>query len=496
MENQQSILIIDDSIQIQALLESALEDVGYRCVLASTGAKGIQDALSEPPGIIFLDVQLPDMGGLEVMRSIKEQNSRVPIIVMTGNTSMNLALQAMQQGAFDYITKPFLLHTIRDAAKRAFASVQQDSAFRVNHSFSAGVIEEKRMIGSSAVLKEVFKMLGLVCSTPNKTSVLIQGESGTGKELIAQTIHTNSATASEPFVGINCTAIPENLLESELFGSERGAYTGATQRRIGKFEAAGAGTIFLDEIGDLPLSLQAKLLRVLQERTFERIGGNDTIPVRARFITATHRDLAEEVRKGTFREDLFYRLNIAVVHLPPLRERRDDIQLLANYFLSKYNTQMNKAVMGFSEEALAALKHYAFPGNVRELENIVERAVMLCTSSVIQVESFGISAVSDMEPVQPPASSTLAHGSEVLKSEESHPTDTNTLVETDNDGTIFSIAREAAIANFERCFITKLLTLHHGNVSVAAKEAHLSRTHFHELMRRYGVTAQKFRKKH
>jgi DNA-binding NtrC family response regulator len=524
----QTILIIDDTIQVQLFIESALESLGYSCLLAGTGIEGLKIAFLQEPSLVLCDVRLPDMNGLEVMSAIKERLPHIPIIIMTGDNSMDLVLQAMQKGAFDYITKPFLLDTLHQTVHRALASASHEVAARDkgNDELRTSIGEGKRIIGSSPALKDVFKMLGLVCSTPNRTSVLIQGESGTGKELIAQTIHANSTSASEPFVGINCTAIPEQLLEAELFGAEKGAYTGATQRRIGRFEAAGAGTIFLDEIGDLSLALQAKLLRVLQERTFERIGGNETLPVRARFVTATHRTLQEEVRHGRFREDLFYRLNVAVVQLPPLRERREDIAVLAQYFLRKFSGQMNKTITDFSHEALAALNGYAFPGNVRELENIVERAVMLSTGSVIQAQALGLAedlpaprgaheeykhgddehstkAQSPPLPIVSPSehSSHSATSPPVITSPSTTEVSILQMAEREASGfltsalnsTIFSVAREASLAKFERAFVRRLLLLHRGNVSAAAGEAQLSRTHFHELMRRYNVTAQEFR---
>jgi DNA-binding NtrC family response regulator len=473
---QSTFLIVDDTPEVLAMMAKMLETAGHRTIAVSNGRDAVNAVAAHRVDAVFMDVQMPEMDGLEAMALIKSRSPHIPVIVITGNGSVNVAIKAMRQGAFDYIAKPFTLAAVRDISHRALTSAHVSSPAELTTlatTASGTSAQEDVIIGASKPMQEVFKLIGLITSTPNHTSVLITGESGTGKELIARAIHANSLaradSGEEAFVGINCTAIPENLLESELFGSERGAYTGAMNRRIGKFELAGMGTIFLDEIGDLPLSLQAKLLRVLQERSFERVGGNEPIPVRARFVVATHRNLADEVKVGRFREDLFYRLNVAVVQLPALRERNEDIRTLANYFLAKYNASMNKAVVGFSNEALEALEQYAFPGNVRELENIVERALMLTTGNLILPQSLGLLSRS---------------GSAERETER---------VAFTIEGDVFSEERDAVIAEFERQFVMKLLKAHNGNVSAAAEASQMSRQNFHRLMQKYSVDAELFR---
>jgi transcriptional regulator with PAS, ATPase and Fis domain len=315
-------------------------------------------------------------------------------------------------------------------------------------------------------MQEVYKLIGSVSTTPNNTPALILGESGTGKELVARTIHSNGENSSGPFVAINCTAFPETLLESELFGHEKGAFTGAGERKLGKFEVARTGTIFLDEISNLSPHLQQKLLRVLQEREFERLGGNSSIAVEARFIAATNLNVEKEVKQGRFREDLFYRLNVVAIHLPPLRDRKDDIPLLALYFMSKYNDQLKKTVKGFSEEAMMWLQSYRYPGNVRELENLIERAVMLSKGDIIPVNVFHDSV---RPSAPPPAVFPIV-------------------------SPIFSKSRQHILKQFEMQFLADVLTEHHGNVSAAARASKMTRQNFQRLMSKHNMRATSFRK--
>jgi two-component system response regulator AtoC len=315
-------------------------------------------------------------------------------------------------------------------------------------------------------MQEIYKLIGSISTTPTHTSVLILGESGTGKELFARAIHANSQNAQEPFVAINCTALPETLLESELFGYEKGAFTGAQGRKLGKFEDAGRGTIFLDEVGNLSPQLQQKLLRVLQEREFNRLGGNEPRHVEARFVTATNQDLHAEVKRKAFREDLFFRLNVVTIQLPPLRERKEDVPLLAVHFLMKYNEQLKKNIQGFSEEALHLLCEYQYPGNVRELENLVERAVMLTNGNVILANAIG------ELPSQPSP----------------HPPSLPIV------STVFSKSRLHVIGLFEKQFLMHQLSLSHGNVTAAATASRMTRQNFQRLMKKYGVESPSFKK--
>jgi transcriptional regulator with PAS, ATPase and Fis domain len=310
-------------------------------------------------------------------------------------------------------------------------------------------------------MHEIYKLIGSASTTPNHTTTLITGETGTGKELVARAIHNNSCCPSEPFIAINCTALPETLLESELFGHEKGAFTGAVNKKIGKFEYAGKGTIFLDEIGDLSPYLQKKLLRVLQEREFERLGDNTTIPIEARFIAATNQNIESKIKNRTFREDLFFRLNIVNIHLPPLRDRREDIYMLAHFFLARYNNQLKKNVTGISDEAVSLLESYSYPGNVRELENIIERAVMLTGGNVILADVLcelaeDIHLKSDSIPIVSPE---------------------------------FAVSRDHILNLFEKNFIMDTLRQHKGNVSAAAKTSKMSRQNFHRLMTKYKIKA-------
>jgi DNA-binding NtrC family response regulator len=480
-----TILVVDDRADIRLFLRKVIEDMGYHCEQASSGEESIEKLSSTEPVLVFMDVQMLGMSGLEALTVIKSRHPELPVVIITANGTMDVAIQAMQKGAFDYITKPLALEAVQHVITQALQRRNETTQDSKEHgsvrtmptapgvSFSATSTEEFSVVGKSKAMQEVFKRIGLISTTPNHSSVLIHGESGTGKEMIARAIHANSANATQPFVGINCTAIPEHLLESELFGSERGSYTGSTQRRIGKFEYAGEGTIFLDEIGDLSLSLQAKLLRVLQERVIERVGGNEQIAVKARFITATHRFLPDEVRAGRFREDLFYRLNIVTLDLPPLRERRGDIMVLAEHFVQKYNRLMNRAITGFSDEARAMLESYQFLGNVRELENIIERAFIFTTGTTILPTTLGIVGLGGQN-----ATNFAAHPAKPRISSR-----------------VYAEARETALADFEREFLQMLLAEHEGNVTAAAQEAQLTRQYFHRMMQRYDITADVFRKK-
>lgn len=465
-----TIFIVDDAPDIQEMLKAFLFDFHAELRCFSSGEEAIQACYAQKPSVVIMDVQMPGISGLEAMEKMKTVHPDVPFVIITGAGSVDIAVKAMQQGVFDYLAKPFSAQIVRDIIQRALKSKEHTDEPAAGMAFSVDTKEDYAIVGMSKPIQEVFKLIGLISTTPNQTSVLITGESGTGKELIARAIHANSGGRANksliPLVPINCTAIPENLLESELFGAERGAYTGAVKRRIGKFESAGEGTIFLDEIGDLSAGLQAKLLRVLQERVFERVGGDESLPVRARFITATHRNLENDVRAGKFREDLFYRLNVAVIHLPPLRGRREDIPLLTHYFLSKHNARMGKSVQGFTDEAYTILSTYSFPGNVRELENMIERAVMLTTGPMILAPALGLK-----------------------KDDESLPA----LPISDPESAVFSEAREQVMAQFEERFVKRLLSLHRGNVSAAADASQMSRQNFHRLMQKYSIQSEMFR---
>ncbi len=458
------ILVVDDDEKILFAFRQVFTREGYVCIVAKNGPEALEMMQLEKPQIIFMDIAMPGLDGLETLQRMKLQSATVPVIMVTGHGTMQTAIKAIQLGAFDYLTKPLDITKVRDIVRRVLSSVSLQETTHLT--FKAEYSDRYELIGNSGGMQEVYKLIGSISTTPNHTSVLIVGESGTGKELVARAIHAHSSNAREPFIGINCTVLPESLLESELFGHEKGAFTGAVDKKIGKFEIAQRGTIFLDEIGDLSSSFQQKLLRVLQEREFERVGGNEIIKVEGRFITATNRDIEHDVKQGKFRKDLFYRFNVVTIQLPPLRERKVDVPLLANYFLSRYNIQLKKSVKGFSNEAMSLLQSYTYPGNVRELENLIERAVMLTKGDLILPEVF--------KDVVDPASrmgAPLPIG-----------------------GSTFKKSRALIRAIFEKQYVLDQLNKHHGNVTASAKASGMTRQNFQRLMTRNKISAGRFRR--
>jgi two-component system, NtrC family, response regulator AtoC len=380
-----NILIIDDEVNLRKTLATILRGRGYSVTEAGDGAEALSLLGDIRPDLIFTDWKMPELGGEEVLRYMRKHASlsSVPVIVITAFGSSHSAIEAVRLGAYDFIAKPFDLQEISLTAERALAHSALNREVtelraQVERSSPLG---NGRIIGASAPMVDVFKTIGRVADTDS--TVLICGESGTGKELVAQAIHCYSGRRDRAFVAVNCAALPETLLESELFGHERGAFTGAVSRRAGRFEMAEGGTIFLDEIAEISPALQSKLLRVLQERTFERLGGTETITGTFRVIAATNRDLEASVREKLFREDLFYRLNVVRIPVPALRERRADIVLLAEHFLRVYSEKNSLAAVGFSDDAILVLQTYPYPGNVRELENMIERAVLMARGRII-----------------------------------------------------------------------------------------------------------------
>jgi two-component system NtrC family response regulator len=374
-----SILIIDDDDSLRRVMEFSLVEAGYAVRIASSGEDGLRLFEQEVCDAVVTDITMPGMGGMEVLARIREKDEQLPVIVITAYGTIESAVEAMKKGAFDYITKPFNRDELRMTLEKALTlrrlqreNLELRAAVTDRYSF-AGII------GTSDRLKEVLDLAGRVA--PSEASVLITGESGTGKELLARGIHVNSSRAQGPFVAVNCASIPEGLIESELFGHVKGAFTGAVRDKAGKFELARGGTLFLDEIGDLRVDLQAKILRALQERQVDRVGGNLPLAVDVRVLAATNKDIERAVKEGAFREDLYYRLNVITLQMPPLRERRDDIPLLARYFLKKFNS----AAVEVDSAALSALRAYGWPGNVRELENVIERASVLRRGDLVSL---------------------------------------------------------------------------------------------------------------
>ncbi len=378
-----TILIVDDETQNREYLSEILSDEGYSITTAINGQDAIGKLSQDSFHVVLTDLQMPELDGLAVIRHLVDNKLNTIGILYTGYGSVKTAVDAMKLGAFDYITKPFKAEEIKVVVKKALEhlALQEENTYLKQQLKARYKFEN--IVGTSDKMQKIFGLIDKVASTDS--TVLILGESGTGKELVARALHYNSLRSANPFVPVNCGAIPEELLESELFGHEKGAFTGAFRTRIGRFELACGGSIFLDEISEMSPNLQVKLLRVIQEREFERVGGVKTIRADVRIIAATNRNLEEEVAEGRFREDLYYRLNVIPIHLPPLRERPDDIPLLIKHFLDKFLSGRSAKKVDFSKKALPALMRYQWPGNVRELENLVERMVVLSDSDVIDM---------------------------------------------------------------------------------------------------------------
>lgn len=389
-EVRPSILIIDDDTGLIESYMVLLEDE-FQVHTALTGEDGLAILAQEDISVILLDIRLPGMDGMEVLRQAKMIDENVDVIMITAVRNVRVAVDAIKLGAYDYLVKPFEVDEVLSLLRR---TLEHQDLLREVLYLRAEVDRHAAMgdiVGRCAKMQQIFELIRRVADT--NATVLISGESGTGKELIARAIHQQSQRRMRPFVAVNCAAISEQLIESELFGHERGAFTGAVEKRLGKFELANTGVLFLDEIGSLHLDLQAKLLRVLQEREFERVGGSKTVRVDVRIVAASNRDLKQMVAEHTFRDDLFYRLNVVPIHVPPLRERREDIPLLVEHFLAKYNKAFQRQIQGFTPAAVATLSNYHWPGNVRELENVIERLVAISTPGMLGLEDLPLDLV-------------------------------------------------------------------------------------------------------
>ncbi len=387
-ERAKSVLIVDDEVGARESLKMILKS-DYEVFLARDAEEAFLQVKVHSPDVMLLDIILPDVDGLKVLEKIKQSDPDVIVIMITATKTVKTAVEAMKLGAYDYITKPFDIDELRLIINRSLSTkaLEQEVKYRreeMDKSFDFGNI-----IGKSKPMKEIFKVVQQIADS--KSTALIMGESGTGKELISRAIHYNSNRKNYPFVTINCAAIPETLIESELFGHEKGAFTNAIERKLGRCEVAHQGTLFLDEIGELSLATQAKMLRFLEEREFNRVGGSKTIKVDVRLITATNKDLNQLIKKGAFREDLYYRINVVPIVIPPLRERKEDIPLLVEYFISKFSAENSKDVKGITKEALDMMMQYEWPGNVRELENLVERVIALTSNEHIRMDELPLS---------------------------------------------------------------------------------------------------------
>ncbi len=376
----EKLLLIDDEVDVQYSFRRIFESPELEVHTASSGEEGLKLLAQVKPDLVISDIRMAGLTGLETLRRIRQTDARLPVILMTAYGTTQMAIEAMKLGAFDYVLKPFDVPRLKQLVESALRAAREMKQTVVLQPLLEQPDYDLGVVGRSEAMQQVFKLIGQVSGSD--ATVLVTGESGTGKELVARAIYQNSRRAQQPFIALNCAAIPENLLESELFGHEKGAFTGASAQRIGKFEQGNGGTVFLDEIGDMPLATQTKILRVLQDGTFERVGGNQTVKADVRIIAATNKPLEQAVEQKQFREDLFYRLNVVRIPLPPLRERREDIRLLVDYFLRKLTAPGTKT-RNLAASALAALESYHWPGNVRELENIIRRATVVAKGSAI-----------------------------------------------------------------------------------------------------------------
>ncbi len=462
-----TILIVDDDDQLRRSFRKLLTEEGYTVESAASGEAAVQKVQKQAPDLVILDMRLPGQSGIETFRVIHGMEPKLPVIIMTAYGTTDTAIEATKLGAFDYVLKPFEITAMLTLIAQA---LDAGRFMRSPVDVGGGPTPASReaIIGRSRPMQEVYKAIGRV--SPTDATVLIRGTSGTGKELVARAIYTHSLRAERPFQVINCVAIPENLLESELFGYERGAFTGAAHRRLGKIEQADGGTVFLDEIGDMPFGIQSKILRLLQERSIERLGGRETVPVNVRIIAATNRDLESALQQGRFREDLYYRLKVVTITLPPLHERLDDIPLLVDYFLARFAAELDMDNPGIVPEAVAELTRHDWPGNVRELANTIQKALIFNRGAPVQVAEVAHAADG---AVSPPAASQGADPPMRLWIRHSL-----SAGQTPN-------RFDAAMDQFASMLISEALSLTHGNRSRAAKLLGLSRPTLHSKIDKY-----------
>ena len=448
---KEKILIIDDEQYILDSLSDVIEDEGYICLTANNGFDGIRIVETENPDIILLDIWMEDIDGIEVLKRIKASFPMIPIIMISGHGTIETAVQTTKLGAFDFIEKPLSLEKVLILIKNAlnYRKVQEENIY-----LKTTFMKDEIILGNSEPIKKLLKDIDKVA--PTNSWVLITGENGSGKELVAKLIHKKSKRANKPFIDVNCAAIPEELIESELFGHEKGSFTGAIEQKKGKFDLANGGTIFLDEIGDMSLKTQAKILRILQEQKFERVGGHNVIKVDVRVIAATNKDLIEEINNGNFREDLYYRLNVVPLHVPPLRERKDDVPILAKYFLNKFSFEHSGYARQLSDEAVNVLLKNSWKGNVRELKNLMERIVILEDSDVVteqHIKKFLVISDNNIN---------IESCEELINSY-------NNLSE--------------AVNIFEKMFIEKKIRINNGNISKTAESIGITRRNLYRKMK-------------
>ena len=457
------IMVIDDEENICKSCEASLTEDGHEVKTFNSAIEGLKRIKEESFDLVLLDLKMPEMDGIEVLRKIREDYPETIVVMITGYATVDTAVTSMKLGAFDYVSKPFTANELSVVVERAFEHKRLITENRYLREELIKKYELDNIVGESGAIKNVRELIMRVA--PMDTTVLIYGESGTGKELVALGIHRNSQRQGNRFVVVDCASLAQSVIESELFGHVKGAFTGATESKQGLFEMAEGGTLFLDEIANINLETQAKLLRVLQEQEFKKVGDSKSKRMNIRFIAATNRDLGKMLKESLFREDLFYRLDVFHIYLPPLRERKEDIPLLANYFLNVFAKNMHKDVKGFSSEALALLKEYPWPGNVRELKNVVERLVIMSDEAVA-----GSSQVS------------YALGDKVSKVTTSIPKTAEELRHVRKEIT------EKILNDVESAFVVEALKRNHWNVTKAAEDVGLLRPNFHALMRKHNIT--------
>ena len=431
------ILIVDDEKAARFGMKLALEKDGYQVVEASDGIEAFEIIKAKSPSLIFLDINMPKINGIQVLEEINQMESPPMIVIVTAYGSEKVAVDAMKKGAYDYIAKPYEIDDLRLIATHAFEKLALEEENARLRSEIDRLGSRGKIVGESREMNQLFNKIEKV--GPSDVTVLVQGESGSGKELVAKEIHKISSRKNRPMITMNCAALPETLIESELFGHEKGAFTGATERRLGKFELADKGTIFLDEIGDMSPNTQAKVLRVLQEQSFERLGGTETLRVDVRLISATHKDLLKEIKEGNFREDLYYRLKVVEISLPPLRNRREDIIILAENFIQYFSDKHRKNVKSISNDAVKIFTKYSWPGNVRELQNVIESAVVMANAETLEISDFP---------------------EEISNSDINRSFDYNLP---------FRDAKKIVVDTFERNFVSRKLAENNGNISKTAE---------------------------
>jgi two-component system, NtrC family, response regulator HydG len=477
------ILVVDDDSGLRMAVKSALTGTGrFEVDEAFDGVDALEKVMAKPYNMVILDVDMPRMNGLQALKEIKEHDPSIAVIILTAYGTIDMAVQAVKDGAYNYVSKPVKSDHLVEMVDRAFNAVNLIS--RVAMSAPQMKDSERTIIGNTIQMQKVFHIIMRLSKV--ETPVLVRGASGTGKELVARAIHHNSAFKEGKFVAINCSAIPENLFESELFGHEKGAFTGADQRKIGRFQYAEGGTLFLDEIGDLPLHMQVKLLRVLQEKVFTPVGSNREIETHTRIIAATNRPLEEMIKKNQFRDDLYYRLNVMPIFLPALAERRSDIDHLTNLFIQKFNKEQGKKILGVTEQALSVLKRYDWPGNIRELENIIEHSFILEETNMLTVTSLPENLLRAVGVELP----QLEHLAE-LEAEAGSSSDeisTEEMIRMPEGALDFNKHKEA----FEKEFIIKALKMFKGRINQTALHANIPKKTLLRKIEKYGIVARDY----